>query len=79
MVLRKHTVIKYCKKLIIYYNGRCTHQQDVAIIINNVTMQRIQVTKCLGVLIDESLNWKNHITMVKSKLSKVASVTYKVV
>ena len=45
----------------------------VTIIINNVTIQRVQ-----GVLIDESLNWKNHIKMVKSKLSKVASVIYKV-
>ena len=58
--------------------GRYTHQQDVAIINNNVTIQRVQATKFLGVLIDESLNWKNHINMVKSKLSKVASVIYKV-
>ena len=58
--------------------GRYTHQQDIAIIINNVTIQRVQATKFLGVLIDESLNWNNHINMVKSKLSKVASVIYKV-
>ena len=49
-------------------------QQYVAIIINNVTIQRVQATTFLGVLIDESLNWKNHINMLKSKLSKVASV-----
>ena len=58
--------------------GRYTHQQDAAIIINYVTIQRVQATTFLGVLIDESLNWKNHINMVKSKLSKVASVIYKV-
>ena len=58
--------------------GRYTHQQDIANIINNVTIQRVQATNFLGVLIDESLNWKNHINMVKSKLSKVASVIYKV-
>ena len=33
--------------------GRYTHQQDVAIIINNVNIQRVQATKFLGVLIDE--------------------------
>ncbi|KAK2188266.1 hypothetical protein NP493_138g04008 [Ridgeia piscesae] len=55
--------------------GRYTHQQNVAIIINNVTIQRVQATHFLGILIGESLNWKNHINMVKSK---VASVTYKV-
>ena len=57
--------------------GRYTHQQDAAIIINDVTIQRVQATKVLSFLIDESLNWKNHIKMVKSKLSKVASVIYK--
>ena len=58
--------------------GRYTHQQDAAIIINDVTIQRVQATTFLGVLTDESLNWKNHIKMVISKLSKVASVIYKV-
>ena len=58
--------------------GRYTHQHDVAIIINDVTIQRVQATKFLGVLIDQSLNWKNHIKMVKSNLSKVASVMYQV-
>ena len=58
---------------------RYTHQQYVAIIINNVIIQRVQATTFLGVLIDELLNWKNHINMMKSKLSKVASVIYKVI
>ena len=47
-------------------------------IINNVTIQRVQASKFHGVLIDESLNWKNHINMEKSKLSKVAFFIYKV-
>ena len=54
------------------------NQRNIAIIINDVTIQRVQATTFLGVLIDQSLNWKNRIEMVKSKLSKVASVTYKV-
>ena len=58
--------------------GRYVHQQSVAIVIYNVTIHRVQATKCLGVLIDESVNWKNHINMVKSKLSKVAWSIYKV-
>ncbi|KAK2190157.1 hypothetical protein NP493_87g00021 [Ridgeia piscesae] len=44
----------------------------------SLSLQRVQAPKCLGVLIDESLNWKNHINLVKAKLSKVASVIYKV-
>ena len=59
--------------------GRYPHQQNVAnMIINNVTIQRVQASKFHGVLIDESLNWKNHINMEKSKLSKVAFFIYKV-
>ena len=30
-------------------------------------------------LIDEALNWNNHISLLKSKLAKVASVKYKVI
>ena len=54
--------------------GRYAHQQNVSIIINNVITQRIQATTFLGVLIDESLDCKNHINTVTSNLSKVASV-----
>ena len=31
----------------------------------------------LGVLIDEELNWKDHIANVKSKLSKSTPISYK--
>ena len=33
--------------------GRYTHQQNVVIIINYATIQRVQGTKCLGICIDE--------------------------
>jgi len=33
--------------------------------------------KFLGVLIDEKLNWKDHITNVKSKVSKSIAILYK--
>jgi hypothetical protein len=35
------------------------------------------VTNFLGVLIDEKLNWKEHINMVKSKVSKSIAIIYK--
>jgi len=52
--------------------------KNVAMFINNITIWIVQATECFGVLIDELLNWKNHINMEKSKLSKVGSVMYKV-
>ena len=46
--------------------------------INDVAIERVDATKFLGVVIDQSLNWNNHINLVWSKLAKVASVLYKV-
>ena len=45
--------------------------------INNVIIPRVACTKFLGILIDESLNWKPHIQSVKSKLCSTLSVMYK--
>ena len=57
-------------------NYRC--ERHVALRINDVNIERVETTQFLGVVIDESLNWYNHISLVKSKLAKVASVIYKV-
>ena len=37
------------------------YTDDVDIRINNVQIERVYVTKFLGVQIDSQLNWKNHI------------------
>ena len=47
---------------------------DLNICINTI---RIQSSKFLGIIIDENLNWKPHIQLVKSKLSKTLSIIYK--
>ena len=36
--------------------------------INGISINRVRVAKFIGVLIDEKLNWKDHIAHVKSKL-----------
>ena len=43
---------------------------DVRIQICNVNISRVNVTKFLGVLIDDKLTWKEHIELVKTKVSK---------
>ena len=58
--------------------GRYTNQQNVVIIITNVIIRRVQTAKFPGVLVDKSLNWKNHINLVKSKLAKIDYVRNKV-
>ena len=38
--------------------GNRKHNEDVDITINNVKIDRVYVTKFLGVFIDSNLNWK---------------------
>ena len=58
--------------------GNYRHEQHVALRIKDINIERVEATKFLGVIIDESLSWNNHINSVKSKLAKVSSVIYKV-
>ena len=57
--------------------SNCTIRENINIRINNCVIDRVHVTKFLGVLIDEKLNWKKHITFICSKLSKSIGVIYK--
>ena len=50
---------------------------DLNIRINNIKLPRVQSTKILGIVIDEKINWKPHILVVKGKLSKTLSILYK--
>ena len=35
------------------------------------------ITHILGVMIDDNLNWKEHIKMIQSKISKTTAIIYK--
>ena len=58
--------------------GKHKQEHRVALKINDIAIERVDATKFIGVVIDQSLNWNNHINLVRSKLAKVASVLYKV-
>ena len=53
----------------IFSNKKCN--DTVNIFMKDCLINRVQVTKFLGVMIDEALNWKSHILYIKSKLSKI--------
>ena len=54
------------------------HPPDIEInLFINKKITRIHEMKFLGVYIDESLNWKYQINMVRLKLLKVTAVIYK--
>ena len=60
----------------ILFSGRkCI--SNVSIAIDNESIDRVFSTKFLGVYIDDKLSWKQHASIVKSKLCKCLSVFYK--
>ena len=55
----------------------CRREQNVNISINNCEIEMVYKTKLLGVVIDRKWNWKDHVAMVKSKLSKSMAIMHK--
>ena len=53
-----------------------TTGQDV--VMQNSALTCVTTTKFLGVIIDHKFKWKDHITYVKSKISKSIGILYKI-
>ena len=47
------------------------------IIVNGAKIEQVSKSKFLGVLIDENINWNEHIKLVESKLSKNIGILFK--
>ena len=50
---------------------------DFNVFIEHERINRVHVTKFLGIYIYDKLNWKYYINTVRSKLSKVAAIIYR--
>ena len=61
---------------ILFGRRRCI-ADAVSITMDKSPISRVKVTKFLGVNIDEQLTWKDHISVVKSKLSKTIGIIYR--
>ena len=59
--------------------GNRKNIDNVCISMNNSIITRVRATKCLGVIIDEKLTWKDHISLVRSKLSKTVGILYRII
>ncbi len=57
--------------------GRRKNNTDVKIIIDNVTISRVNQTTFLGVIIDEKICWKPHINNVCTKLAKSVGLMFR--
>ena len=51
-----------------------TLNPQVDVILRNEAIQRITETKFLGIIADQRLNWKDHISMVSHKISKSCGI-----
>ena len=45
--------------------------------MDNITLAKVSSIKYLDVIVDHTLNWIDHITYVKSKISKGIGIMYK--
>ena len=61
--------VKKSNFLHFHYNKR-KHKPTINLKINGIDVEEKEVTKYLGVLIDNKLSWKPHIECVKTKLSR---------
>ena len=53
----------------VFHRAKHKHM-DVKLCINEVPIQQVDNTTFLGVIIDDNLNWSNHISYINSKIAK---------
>ena len=59
------------------FDNKCT-TCDHNVIIDSVNVERVNVTKFLGVKVDDQLTWKHQINLTCTNISKNSSILYKV-
>ena len=83
--LRKISTWLNCNKLTInfdkthflLFSKRRTYEEPI-VIFNEVRLKEQIQTKFLGVMMDNKLCWKQHIAHVKTKISRIISILYKI-
>ncbi len=63
-------------KFMLFTNQKCF--DNVCLILNGITIERVSEFRFLGVLIDEKFKWKSHIAYVRNKMCKNIAVLSKV-
>ena len=51
-----------------------TLNPQVDVILRNEAIQRVTKAKFLGIIVDQHLNWKDHVSMVLHKISKSCGI-----
>ena len=61
----------------IFYRSRIKSNVINKVVIDNHELTQVNRAKYLSVIIDQKLNWMEHISYVKSKISKGIAIMYK--
>ena len=61
----------------IFHRSRIKNNVSNKVVIDNKELIKVESAKYLGVIIDRKLNWIDHITYVKNKISKGIGIMYK--
>ena len=63
----------------IFHRARLKITEDINLnlIMDNITLSKVSSINYLGVIVDHKLNWIDHITYVKIKISKGIGIMYK--
>ena len=69
--------VNYSKTSYMLISNKRRKPQSFKISLNNVDIKRVEYVKYLGVLLDNKLNWKAHVSNLCSKLSRVCGFFYK--
>ena len=51
--------------------------KNINISIDNIQIERVHSFNFLGILLDETLSWKNHAIMIANKISRVTEILYR--
>lgn len=69
--------VNYTKTNYIVFSGNNRKRFDGEIKMGENTLQRVTSTKYLGIMFDENLNWKSHVSYLCSKITKCCNIMYK--
>ena len=63
----------------VFHRARLKHSDDInmAVIMDIRVLTKVNSIKYLGIIVDHKLNWIDHITYVKAKISKGIGIMYK--
>ena len=51
--------------------------KNINISVHNIQIERVHSFNFLGILLDETLSWKNHAIMIANKISRVTGILYR--